>query len=191
VAKPVTVAFRLVGGMLFPNGYGQTLKEDTPAARDVQLLQFRGFFSGGPNSNRGYAYNGVGRHEVVGFLSPRQDPNAAGVPVPIGGLTLWESSVELRVNIVDSLGATLFVDASDVTGGVTELKLTTPHVSTGLGLRYGTPVGPVRLDVGYRIPCLQRIYPKLCEDALPRDVGAAGFILNWPLAVTLAIGEAF
>ena len=51
----------------------------------------------------------------------------------------------------------LFVDASDVVREIATIRFTFPHLSPGLGLRYATPVGPVRLDVGYRVPYLQKV----------------------------------
>ena len=38
--------------------------------KDTQLIFFRGFFSGGPSSNRGYPLRGVGPYANVPFLSP-------------------------------------------------------------------------------------------------------------------------
>jgi hypothetical protein len=52
-----------------------------------------------------------------------------------------------------------------------------------LGLRYDTPVGPVRLDIGYRIPGLQ-------APASP-DEGTPDTLLGLPVAISFGIGEAF
>jgi outer membrane protein assembly factor BamA len=215
VAKRVTLAFHLSGGFLLPrsNDYAETLAllEPKGAARAVadadedgivdgtnvslddmratlQKLQFRGLYSGGPNSNRGYIYNGVGLHASV----PLRD-RVAGTSAPwspTGGLTLWESSLEVRISITDNLGAILFVDASDVRSGLGELRFDRPHVSGGLGLRYATPVGPVRVDVGYRIPCAQQI--GICdENTIGYNVGLFGYTGGIPIVTTIAIGEAF
>jgi outer membrane protein insertion porin family/translocation and assembly module TamA len=187
IAKPVTFAFRFVSGFLFAKSYGSTLNSETPSARDLQIMQFRGFFSGGPSSNRGYIYNGVGPRGPLTFFSPSLDPTKE-ITGPTGGRTLWESSAELRFAIGESFGVNLFVDGSDVTRGEGDLRLSHPHLSTGLGLRYATPVGPVRADVGYRIPCLQVIGD--CGP-LPTSEGNTQLILGLPIAVSLAIGEAF
>jgi outer membrane protein insertion porin family/translocation and assembly module TamA len=197
VAKPVTFAFRLVGGFLVPFNYGESFRNPPPpdggteaerraVAKDQQLLQLRGFFSGGPTSNRGYGYNGVGPQGELGFLSPRAD--IPGQTLPIGGMTLWESSLELRFTLTENLGLVWFLDGSDVQLRQGALRLTQPHLSTGLGVRYATPVGPIRADLGYRIPCAQKIGD--CGPLTP-DVGAANEILRLPLAFAIAIGEAF
>jgi outer membrane protein insertion porin family/translocation and assembly module TamA len=200
VSRTITLAARFAGGLLVPFNYGTSLETTAPcsaatdpaaklacdqiAARDQQLLQFRAFFSGGPSSNRGYPFNGVGPHDKVTFLAPNANQ---GDIIATGGLTLWESSLELRIPF-GSAGMVVFVDGSDVTRQVARLRLTAPHLSTGLGFRYDTPVGPFRADVGYRIPCLQVIGE--CGD-VPADEGTPSTVFGLPIAISLAIGEAF
>lgn len=202
ISKRITLGARLTTGLLIPlSDYADSIKNPvdcaaitdpeardacaTVRAREQQLLQFRAFFSGGPSSNRGYPYNGVGPHEQVQFIT--QNANIGDV-IATGGLTLWESSLELRVPLGDKLGTVVFVDGSDVTRQVLKFRLTAPHLSAGIGFRYETPLGPFRADLGYRIPCLQVI--GTCDD-VPADEGTAGTIFGLPLAFNLAIGEAF
>ena len=54
-------------------------------------------------------------------------------------------------------------------------------------LRYDTPVGPLRVDVGYRIPGAQ----VMGEPIDPRIEGDPGTVFGVPIAVALGIGEAF
>jgi len=162
--------------------------------RDAQILAARGLYSGGPLSNRGYSFNEISPHRVVGdegeFL---QDPDA------IGGRTAWEASVELRFPIYRALGGVFFIDASDVTRKLGELRLDHPHVSTGLGLRYDTPVGPLRIDWGFRIPYLQVLGEDFVESCLklktvcPTVVIDEGDASNFigPSALSIAIGHAY
>lgn len=211
IAKRITLAFHLNGGFLLPlqDNYSKPLsfleskaktrtevKANDPSfegtdldvatlQRTLQRMQFRGFYSGGPNSNRGYIYNGVGLHANVPLRLSGTAPWS-----PVGGLTLWESALELRFSFTENLGAILFLDGSDVRSGVGEIRFDRPHLSGGLGLRYATPVGPVRVDVGYRIPCAQVI--GVCDEA---DIGYEsalfGYTGGYPLVTTIAIGEAF
>src|SRR5262249_52416880 len=102
--------------------------------------------------------------------------------VALGGLSLWEASAELRFPIEGALGGVTFVDASNVSPKRFDLRVD-PHLSVGFGLRYDTPVGPVRLDVGYRIPGLQRPGPG--PEPWVRD------FLGMPIAVAAGLGEAF
>jgi outer membrane protein insertion porin family/translocation and assembly module TamA len=199
-------AGRLSTGFLFPSGYGDAAyqaatamdSDDQVKARtaDQQKLLFRAFYSGGPSSNRGYPYRTVGPHGPVGFLVPNgiaclpNDTRSACVR-PLGGLTLWEASLEARIPFpIDApLWGVLFVDASDLTSEVGRIRLNVPHLSPGFGLRYMTPVGPIRLDVGWRVPGAQA----LGKRELPEDEGRPGSDLFgfFPGAIHLAIGEAF
>jgi outer membrane protein insertion porin family/translocation and assembly module TamA len=210
ISKRWTLALRAASGLLFPLGsYGTKLLEPNvcaslqptdPAAAacnaDLQVLQFRAFFSGGANSNRGYPYNGVGLHQRVPLSNITLDPNTR---VATGGLTLWEGSLELRAPIVGPLGTVLFVDGSNISPNVAQFDFTAPHLSAGFGLRYDTPVGPARLDLGVRIPCAQKlgscspIYdPSNAGNvALSSAEGEAGTIFGLPIAISIAIGEAF
>lgn len=199
ISKTVTFATRATMGFVFPQNYGSTLKNTTNATtadivRDQQLLLFRAFYSGGPTSNRGYPYRGVGPHGVLGFLVPSgvrcdfNDPNPPNRCLrPLGGLTLWEATAEVRFPIVGPLRAALFVDASDVTRSIADLRFDHPHLSPGFGLRYQTPVGPIRLDVGYRVPYAQVIGRK----SLPDNEGHPNTVFGLPIAVHFGLGEAF
>ncbi|WP_157014578.1 autotransporter assembly complex protein TamA [Mesorhizobium xinjiangense] len=90
------------------------------------------FFAGGGASVRGYAYRNIGVETPAGNV--------------IGGRSLIEGSVELRTRVTETIGVVGFVDAGYV-GEETfpdfdqDLKL-----GVGAGLRYLTPLGPIRLD---------------------------------------------
>jgi outer membrane protein insertion porin family/translocation and assembly module TamA len=203
MSRRVTLATRLTTGFLFPSNYGETLEPGNQLAatdptnpeviRDQHKLLFRAFYSGGPSSNRGYPYRGVGPHGPVGFLVPTgQDcSNPQNLPPacirPLGGLTLWEASVEVRYPILGPLHGATFVDASDVTREVGKIRANVPHISPGLGLRYATPVGPLRLDAGYRTPWLQQ----LGKEDLNRNEGNPGTVFGLPIAIHIALGEDF
>lgn len=207
LSRSVTLAVRTTVGLLFPSDYGETLDPNNPTflqdptnpavIRDQHKLLFRAFYSGGPNSNRGYPFRGVGPHGPVGFLVPTgrdcslenrtvQDLPAACIR-PLGGLTLWEASLEVRFPIAGPIEAATFVDASDVTRNIGQIRFTVPHLSVGPGLRYLTPVGPFRLDVGYRVPGLQQ----LGEEDLRLEEGDPGTVFGLPIAVHIALGESF
>lgn len=202
LSRRVTLATRVTTGFLFPDGYGETLTSaqasldpTNPAVvRDQHKLLFRAFYSGGPNSNRGYPYRGVGPHGPVGFLVPTGencdgpvDQLPAACIRPLGGLTLWEASMEVRYPIIGPLFGATFLDASDVTRRVGEIRFDVPHISPGLGLRYLTPVGPLRFDIAYRTPWLQQIG----QEDLERQEGDPGTVFGAPIAIHIALGEAF
>ncbi|HEX2880956.1 MAG TPA: POTRA domain-containing protein [Polyangiaceae bacterium] len=167
-------------------------------AEDEQKLLVRGFFSGGPESNRGYPYRGVGPHRALSFLSrgnvdctADQFRDSRACLRPIGGLTLWEASIELRfpTPISESLRAAIFVDASDVTRGVAEFRSNALHLSTGFGVRYLTPIGPVRFDLGFRIPGSQA--PGIDSGNSQADGDPPMLFGVIPATINLALGEAY
>ena len=187
----VVAAFRWSTGYLFPRNYGQSLPAagvapEAERARDLQLLSFRGFFSGGPSSNRGYGFREVGPYEVLPFLSQF---GVSDQLQPTGGLGMWELSAELRIPLGNKFVGVLFVDASDVVRTLSDYRLTHPHISPGLGLRFRLPVGRLRFDWGFRPPYLQRIGHEFLE---PEEGGPLpGESDDTPFAFHLAIGEAF
>lgn len=91
------------------------------------------FYAGGGQSIRGYQYQSVG---------PREEGR------PVGGKSLVEASVELRWRFWRNLGTVVFLDG----GSAYEPEISDFRESfqwgTGLGFRYFTGVGPVRIDVG-------------------------------------------
>lgn len=93
------------------------------------------FYAGGGGSVRGFVYQSAG---------PRDNFNN-----PLGGASVIEASVELRQRIGESWGAVAFVDAgSAYPYFFPDFSLYAPRVGAGLGVRYYTDFGPVRLDVG-------------------------------------------
>lgn len=205
ISRKVVFAVRNSVGFLYPRNYGESLKSNDVTdkaayTKDQQLLYFRAFFSGGPNSNRGYPYHAVGPHGPGTFLVPELtgvavqqacDPsnpayNESTCLIPLGGLSLWESSAEVRFQILGDLSGVVFADASDVSRRETTLRLDHPHLSTGAGVRYKTPVGPIRADIGYRVPGAQRI-----GAPLEASEGDPGTIFGMPIAFSIAVGEAF
>jgi outer membrane translocation and assembly module TamA len=94
-------------------------------------------FLGGATSVRGW-----GRFEV----SP-----LGGSGLPIGGNALIAASSEARVQIKGNFGGVLFIDAGDVWPNIADIDLEDLRYAAGLGLRYQTPVGPVRFDFGYQL----------------------------------------
>ena len=90
------------------------------------------FYAGGGGSVRGYDYQSIG---------PRDQFNR-----PNGGASLVEASLEWRQRVWGDIGAVAFVDAGSVgTGSAPDTA--NLRVGAGAGLRYYTPIGPVRVDV--------------------------------------------
>jgi outer membrane protein insertion porin family/translocation and assembly module TamA len=203
LGRRVTFAARASVGLLFPMNYGSSLKDNLASQRvdsetrirDLQLVFFRGFFAGGPNSDRGYPLRSIAPYQVV--VSPAfggvasltacaaATASNAECRIPVGGTTLWEASSEVRFTVTGPLSMATFCDAADVSATVGDIRLMHPHLSCGLGARYDTPVGPIRLDLGYRIPGLQVIGPSDPSEQEPAP------LLGLPVAFAFAIGEAY
>lgn len=105
-----------------------------PIGGDDEIPLFERFYAGGVTSVRGYERRHVG-------------PLADGDP--IGGRSLLTMSAELRRAIVGNLGAAVFADAGTVGLAADDLALDDLQVGVGVGVRYKSPVGPIRVDLGF------------------------------------------
>ncbi|HKO49556.1 MAG TPA: BamA/TamA family outer membrane protein [Polyangiaceae bacterium] len=204
ISRKWTLAARVNVGLLFAQNYGNTIEatsnganyDDDPTVRpgwvrDIQLMFLRGFFAGGPGSNRGYALREIGPHGIVpqatstlantNCTQSRANPDCN---LPLGGFTLWEASLELRFPISGAFSGAFFVDTADVSPKPVNFRLNRPHLSVGIGFRYDTPVGPIRLDAGYRVPGLQ-------APAGASGEGIPKTTFGVPMALSFGIGEAF
>ncbi|WP_380786145.1 autotransporter assembly complex family protein [Sphingomonas sp. R86521] len=102
------------------------------APRD-QVAPSRRFYAGGGASVRGYGYQAIG---------PRDSNND-----PIGGRSLTEFAVEARVKAFGNFGVVPFFDAGNIYTSALP-KFTGLQYGAGLGVRYYSNFGPIRLDVG-------------------------------------------
>lgn len=92
----------------------------------------RRFYAGGGGSVRGYGFQDIGPRDATGK--------------PTGGRSVLETSVELRIGLTDTIGLAPFLDAGLVSANE-DFSAARFKAGTGLGLRYLTPFGPLRLDV--------------------------------------------
>jgi outer membrane protein insertion porin family len=106
--------------------------EDLPASER--------FFAGGDTSIRGYALDTVGAPETI---------SASGFPR--GGNAVLIMNGELRLPVWGDIGAAVFIDGGNVFERVTHFDIGELRGSLGFGLRYRSPIGPVRLDLGFKM----------------------------------------
>jgi translocation and assembly module TamA len=93
------------------------------------------FYAGGGGSVRGFAFQKAGK------LDHQNDP--------IGGRSLFEASGEVRVRLTETIGIAAFVDAGAAFTSTFPDFGDELRIGAGPGIRYFSPIGPLRLDVGF------------------------------------------
>lgn len=157
-----------------PSGANQRL--GVPAGDDPVIHPRKLFFAGGSRSVRGYGENQLGPRiltidparlvdsagvgcSAASLADASCDPNIAGLgsgafqPRPLGGTALGEASVEYRfpLAIAAGLSGAVFLDGAVIgTNRFADLLGATAAITPGFGIRFETPAGPVRLDLGLR-----------------------------------------
>lgn len=110
------------------------------------------YFSGGGTSLRGFPINQAGPQSLVPFCNVLTGQSGCvNVTVPLGGRQLFILNSELRfpLGIMKALGGVLFYDGGNVYSAINFNNFVTNYTNTvGIGLRYSTPIGPIRIDVG-------------------------------------------
>lgn len=141
ITRKLGMAARLSLGFLQP--FGQSLDQNNP----VVAAQFRDirFYAGGPASVRGW-YDQL--------LGPKQ-PNQSGTRyIPLGGQTRVVGNTELRLpfpGLSADWGTTLFLDFGRIGRRKFNLSPSAYRYGAGGGARYNTPVGPIRLDLAFKL----------------------------------------
>jgi outer membrane protein insertion porin family len=113
------------------------------------------FFTGGGNTLRGFPLDGAGPQRSVQVCSSGSSTDCTFIQVPSGGNELLILNTEARIplsGIKDGLGLAVFYDGGNVFPNVGFHDFASLYTnSVGLGLRYATPVGPVRIDLGHNL----------------------------------------
>lgn len=191
------------------------------------------FYAGGARSVRGYAENQLGPRILTidpqlllaapddtaaapctaasvasGACDPNPVPSSEFQPRPVGGTRLVEASIEYRRPVWGNFVGAVFVDAARVDDpaqkGLAEAR---SAVTPGFGVRYRSPIGPVRVDLGIRPSVREEltVVTQVTEDGINRLVrldakkrydpmeDGGGFLrrLSNRLTLHLSIGESF
>jgi outer membrane protein insertion porin family/translocation and assembly module TamA len=193
LGERTVLAARVRGGNVEPGAFKRgTGSGSVPA--DLVHPQKR-FYAGGAASVRGFAENQLGPRvlstEVENVLDvPEGSSEPLCLPEEVvdgscdgtgvnpdeflvratGGIRLLEGSLELRFPLINNVlqGAT-FVDIGQVWDQQSDQELDRLEVTPGLGLRYFSPIGPLRIDVGYNFRGAQDL-PLLTEGLEPCDL---------------------
>jgi outer membrane protein insertion porin family len=117
-----------------------------PIGNSDDIPLFERFYAGGLNSVRGYERRHVASSDVPGS----SDGLVGGDP--IGGRTLVDGSLELRHPITEKIGAAVFFDAGQVSLRTFDFPFDDLRYGTGFGVSYKSPIGPLRVDLGFPVP---------------------------------------
>ena len=184
----LTFAFRVRVGTLLP-GHG------------AQSPIVSRFYSGG-NDMRGFG----ARYLSPLALVPITGTSGEGYYVPIGGNGLAEGSVEARYRLSGPLVVATFFDTGAVTAGNLSARgsgsvFDSLQYAVGAGVRYLTPLGPIRLDLAYRLDLGPALPVQVLGSAqAPSSSGCFGFgkgrtnsggAPEGACSIQISIGEAF
>jgi outer membrane protein insertion porin family len=124
-------------------GFARVLDDDT-VVEDVPASER--FFAGGDSTVRGFVLDRLGTPETV---------NDQGFPA--GGSGLAVVNAEMRSPYWKGLGGVAFFDAGNVFRRAGDIRLTDFRPAAGFGLRYRSPLGPLRFDLGFNLD--RRVLP--------------------------------
>lgn len=168
IVEDLVFAVHLRSGLVEPTGRGTFRRQDGVLAQDVEVVHPRKrFFAGGPNSVRGfeqfllgptvlllnaneYCTGDTTLDECVPGLEP-----SAFEERPVGGNALIESGFELRWRTSEEWEVVGFLDVGELAADLGSIEA--PVASPGVGVRYFSPVGPLRLDIGYDTSGVERL----------------------------------
>jgi len=155
----LVLATRIRGGWV-----GSAGEEGTT---DIIPAQKR-FYAGGANSVRGFGQSRLGPRVLAATTAALTDTtrttpctlatiadqtcNATGARLdsrPTGGTRVLEGNVEIRIALGTDFEAVTFMDFGQVWGAGQQVVLDAVEFTPGFGLRYQSPVGPLRVDIGY------------------------------------------
>jgi outer membrane protein insertion porin family len=216
-----------VGWVRPQSGTAEAIGVDDEA--DRILHPRKRFYAGGSRSVRGYQENQLGprvltvdpaallseeggcaQAEIVdGTCDPSRLPSSEFQPQPVGGQTLLEANIEYRIPLREALQGAVFIDGALVGDGIRDMfRVGAGAITPGFGVRWHSPVGPVRVDLGVRpgvvedLPVvtevtdadgtrrLVRLDTRKRYDPLEDAKGFLGQALG-RLVLHLSIGEAF
>jgi outer membrane protein insertion porin family/translocation and assembly module TamA len=187
IAGPTVLATRIRGGWVGSSG--------EPGAPTEIIPPQKRFYAGGANSVRGFGQSRLGPRVLQADTASLKAGGCTMAQVadlscdatgsrfesrPTGGTRVLEGNAELRFALLSELEAVTFIDFGQVWGRDHRVTLDELEFTPGVGLRYLSPVGPLRLDVGYNFRGDERL--SVVTDGLEPDPGG-GYRTTGDLAV--------
>jgi len=121
-----------------------------PGSNWARIPRSKRFFLGGGGTVRGFSYQELGRHDADGD--------------PLGGLSYTLVNLEARIKITKEMAIVPFIDGGMVYEEISPEWGQDLAWGTGIGLRYNTPVGPVRFDIAIPLTAPNKIGKKSLSD---------------------------
>lgn len=109
------------------------------------------FFAGGANTHRAYGRDDLGIRGQTLILRPDRPGTEEDDFAAVGGTGLFLFNLEYRFPLFGALGGTVFYDAGNVWADWRDLDPGELKGGVGLGARYLSPIGPLRLDFGWKL----------------------------------------
>ena len=98
------------------------------------------FFAGGDTTVRGFSLDRLGTSDTI---------SQSGFPTGGNGLIIFNA--ELRIGVLSAVDAVTFVDAGNVFKRASDLDVTDLRPAAGFGIHYRSPIGPVRVELGFNL----------------------------------------
>lgn len=109
------------------------------------ILPIERFYLGGSSTLRGY------ETDMVPPLNSFIGSNLQRYWVPIGGKSMLNINTEIRFPIYSKLSGVVFTDAGALTDTkISDIRGNSIYAASGFGVRYSTPFGPIRFDIGFK-----------------------------------------
>jgi outer membrane protein insertion porin family len=126
---------------VMPNGRPELGPNGQPIVETVDdLPASERFFAGGDTTVRGFSLDRLGTPETISVTG-----------FPIGGNGVIVLNGELRMALVGAVGGAVFMDGGNVFSRASAIDFTELRGAAGFGVRYRSPVGPIRIDLGFKL----------------------------------------
>ncbi len=168
---------RVVAAVGMRLGVGQTYRED----RDALMPVAERFYAGGATTLRGFALDQASPKRL--FTVDVDGERTVVEGEPLGGNVISLLNLELRFPVLGNLHGVVFSDSGNVYRRLQVIKLLNWRYNVGFGLRYDTPLGPLRLDYGFKLDRRTR-HSVTCADVTLACTESAG---QWHVS----LGHAF
>jgi outer membrane protein insertion porin family len=152
-------------------GLATAFSSDNVAEGEGDLPASERFYAGGDTTVRGFALDQLG----VRHSPPLPSDTLDSANFPLGGNGLVIMNGEARVPIRGGFGLVGFMDIGNVFKSPSDIDLSELRAGVGFGIRYRSPIGPIRVDLGFKMR--------------PRDFGEAG--RESVTALHISLGQAF